>query len=124
MSNLASFHENNRARNTGDNRSQQNTHLRCRERGCLAEGPIGLPITRPQITPRLTGATTDRAAPLPKATPAFASAKTGMMRYLFQGMSACSRRSIGDSLLVRTARLAVRWRAGIVIASNTPATVA
>src|SRR5438309_2112111 len=108
MSNLASFHENNRARNTGDNRSQQNTHLRCLERGAITEGeigdeqrhgesdatqhsnsnnltpantiqhptnrvrvashenktiPIGLPITRPQITPRLTGATTNRAAP-------------------------------------------------------------
>src|SRR5882724_13186568 len=41
MSNLASFRENNRARDTGDNRSHQNTHLRCLERRCLAEGEIG-----------------------------------------------------------------------------------
>src|SRR6266478_7659304 len=40
-SNLASFHENNRARDTGDNRSHQNTHLCCLERGCLVEGEIG-----------------------------------------------------------------------------------
>src|SRR5438552_17438943 len=41
MSNLASFHEYNHARDTGDNRSYQNTHFRCLEHGCLAEGEIG-----------------------------------------------------------------------------------
>ena len=64
--------------------------------------PSGFPATRPTVTAPTTSSEEPSSAPAETTTPAFASAKIGMMPNATQGWSVSMRLSAGDSASRRT----------------------